>query len=55
LKQGDIIIEFSGTKISKIYDYVNVLQSVKTGKEITIKVLRNGKEMDWKITPMVKE
>jgi Tol biopolymer transport system component len=55
LKQGDIIIEFSGTKISNIYDYVNVLQSVKPGKETTIKVLRNGKEMDWKITPMVKE
>ncbi len=55
LVQGDIILELSSTKISNIYEYVNVLQSLKPGKEITIQVLRNGKKVDLKITPVVKE
>ncbi|HWU42197.1 MAG TPA: M20/M25/M40 family metallo-hydrolase, partial [Bdellovibrio sp.] len=55
LKENDTIVEFDGTKIENIYDYVYTLQSVKPNKETVIKVLRNGKQEDLKITPRLKE
>ena len=55
LKENDVIVEFDNTKIENIYDYVYTLQSVKPNKETSIKVLRNGKIEDLKITPKLKE
>ncbi len=55
LKDKDIITEFDGTKIENLYDYVYTLQSVKPNKETTIKVLRDGKPLELKITPKLKE
>jgi hypothetical protein len=55
LKEGDIIIEFDGTKIENLYDYVYTLQAVKPNQETIIKVKRNGKIEDLKITPKLKE
>ncbi|MBV2169796.1 MAG: M28 family peptidase [Bdellovibrio sp.] len=55
LKDKDIITEFDGTKIENLYDYVYTLQSVKPNKETTMKVLRDGKSLELKITPKLKE
>nr|BFD66914.1 M28 family peptidase [Bdellovibrio sp. HAGR004] len=55
LKDKDIITEFGGTKIENLYDYVYTLQSVKPNQETVIKILREGKPMELKITPKLKE
>lgn len=55
LKEKDVITEFDGTKIENLYDYVYTLQSVKPNKETVIKIVRDGKPLDLKITPKLKE
>ncbi|MNK08047.1 translocation protein TolB [compost metagenome] len=55
LKEKDVIVEFDGTKIENLYDYVYTLQSVKPNKETVIKVTRDGKILDLKIMPKLKE
>ncbi|MFS4459975.1 M28 family peptidase [Bdellovibrio sp. HCB2-146] len=55
LKENDIIVEFDGTKIENLYDYVYTLQAVKPNKETSIKVRRAGKIEELKITPKLKE
>ncbi|WP_347356349.1 M28 family peptidase [Bdellovibrio sp.] len=55
VKDKDIITEFGGTKIENLYDYVYTLQSVKPNQETVMKVLRDGKLLELKITPKLKE
>ncbi len=55
LKENDVIVEFDGTKIENLYDYVYGLQSVKPNKETIIKVQRDNKLEEMKITPKLKE
>lgn len=55
LKEKDIITEFDGMKIENLYDYVYTLQAVKPNKETLMKVLRDGKFLELKITPKLKE
>lgn len=55
LKEKDIITEFSGTKIENIYDYVYTLQSAKPDVETSIHVVRDGKNLELKILPKLKE
>lgn len=55
LKEKDLIVEFDGTRIENLYDYVYTLQSVKPNKETSIKVMRDGKLLDLKITPKLKD
>ena len=51
VRKGDIIIGLDGTKIENIYDYTAVLDTIKIGRETTIKVLRGDEELELKITP----
>ncbi len=55
VQDKDIIVEFDGTKIENLYDYVYTLQSVKPNKETSLKVMRAGKVLELKITPKLKE
>ncbi|MGZ3769459.1 MAG: M28 family peptidase [Bdellovibrio sp.] len=55
LKEKDVITEFDGTKVENLYDYVYALQSVKPNKETVMKIIRNGKLEELKITPKLKE
>ena len=55
LKSGDVIVEFDQTKIENIYDYVYTLQSVKPNIKTKIKVLRESKNLELDITPLLKE
>ncbi|MNT01720.1 hypothetical protein D3C72_1361990 [compost metagenome] len=55
LKEKDIITEFDGMKIENLYDYVYTLQAVKPNKETVMKIIRDGKVMELKITPKLKE
>ena len=51
MKGGDIIISLAGKDITNIYDYTYVMGDLKIGKETTIKVQRDGKELEFTITP----
>lgn len=55
VQDKDVIIEFDGTKIENLYDYVYTLQSVKPNKETVMKVLRDNKVVELKITPKLKD
>ena len=48
---GDIIIELAGKKIENIYDYTAVIDGLKIGQQTMIAVLRDGKRLEFKITP----
>ncbi|HYF36988.1 MAG TPA: M28 family peptidase [Prosthecobacter sp.] len=51
LKGGDTIIKLAGKEVLNIYDYTSLMGELKIGKETTITVLRDGKELELKITP----
>ncbi len=55
LREKDVIVEFDGTKVENLYDYVYVLQSVKPNQETSLAVLREGKRLNLKVTPTLKE
>lgn len=51
VKAGDIIIKLGEKEIQNIYDYTYVMGEMKIGSETTIVVQREGKAMEFKITP----
>lgn len=51
VKAGDIIIKLANKDITNIYDYTYVMGDLKIGKETTITVQREGKEVELKVTP----
>jgi Tol biopolymer transport system component len=51
VKGGDIIIKLAGKEVLNIYDYTSLMGELKIGSETTLTVLRNGQELDLKITP----
>lgn len=55
LKEKDVIVEFAGTKVENIYDYVYGLQAAKPDIATSIKVLRAGKILELTVTPQLKE
>lgn len=55
LRDKDIITQFDGKKIENLYDYVYVLQSMKPNKETDMQILRDGKALNLKVTPKLKD
>lgn len=55
LKEKDVIIEFGGSKIENIYDYVYSLQTVKPEQETGIKIKRGEELVELRIVPKLKE
>jgi Tol biopolymer transport system component len=51
VKAGDVITKLGGKDIQNIYDYTYVMGEIKIGVETTITVERDGKPVDFKITP----
>lgn len=51
VKAGDIIIKLGGKDVANIYDYTYVMGDLKIGRETTITVQREGKEVELKIMP----
>lgn len=49
LKGGDIMISFGGKKITNIYDYVYALQEFAPGDVVDVVILRDGKEMTFRV------
>ena len=54
-KEGDIIIEFAGLKITNIYDYKYALDTAKIGKPVEVVVLRNGNRHTLTVVPESKK
>lgn len=55
VKGGDIIIKLSGKDVLNIYDYTSLMGELKIGAETTLTVIRDGKELELKITPGSRE
>jgi len=54
-KEGDIIVEFAGLKITNIYDYKYALDAAKIGKPVEVVVLRNGNRHTLTVVPDAKK
>jgi S1-C subfamily serine protease len=55
LRQGDLVTEFSGTKINNMMDYTAALATARPGQTVAVKVLRNGKPMEIQATLVVRK
>lgn len=55
LREKDVIVEFAGTRIENIYDYVYALQSAKPDVETGIRIRRGDRDVELKIVPKLKE
>lgn len=50
LKGGDVIVEFDGKEVATVAALPVIVGQSKVGKEVEVKVLRNGKEKTLKLT-----
>lgn len=50
IKQGDVIIEFAGKKVKDIQELPRIVANTEIGKEVSLKVIREGKEVELKVT-----
>jgi serine protease Do len=46
IEQGDVIMEFDGKKVADSKDLPRIVAATPVGKTVTVKVLRDGKEVD---------
>ena len=51
VRSGDVIVGLAGKTIENIYDYTYAIEALKIGQEIPIKVLRNERQLELKVTP----
>ena len=51
LKKGDVIVEMAGKAVGDVNGYMSVLQTQKSGVAIDVKLLRDGKDLQLKVTP----
>ncbi|GAB4407289.1 MAG: DegQ family serine endoprotease [Thermodesulfovibrionales bacterium] len=50
IKRGDVIIAFAGKDIKQMSDLPRLVAETQVGKTVDIRVIRDGKEIDLKIT-----
>ena len=50
LQTGDIILRFDGKEVSDIHAFLSTIHSTRIGKSIDVVVLREGKELAFKVT-----
>jgi serine protease Do len=46
IERGDILLQFDGKQVGGSKDLPRMVASTSVGKEVTVKLVRNGKEMD---------
>jgi serine protease Do len=49
IKRGDVIVSFDGKTIEDMQDLPYVVASTSVGKEVVVRILRNGKKMDLRV------
>ena len=55
IKNGDVIVELAGRRITHAYHYTYAADSLKIGKEAGIVVNRGGKQISFRILPIAKK
>jgi len=50
IKPGDVLVEFDGKKVKSYKQLVALVQAKKVGDEVDLKIERNGKTMEKKVT-----
>ncbi|NUO07305.1 MAG: M28 family peptidase [Candidatus Brocadia sp.] len=55
MKDGDIVVEIAGKKITNIYDYNYMMDSTGVGKPVEVTVLRDGKREVLTIVPVARK
>jgi serine protease Do len=50
LEAGDVIVEFDGRAINESKELPRATAETEVGKEVTVKIIRDGKEIEKKIT-----
>ena len=55
LQGGDVIVGLGGAALENIYDYMQAMNGLKVGQETGIIVERDGKRLNLKMTPAVRE
>ncbi len=55
LQGGDVIVGLGGAQLENIYDYMQAMNGLKVGQETEIVVQRDGKRVNLKLTPSVRE
>jgi len=51
LKEGDIILEFGGTKVTIDNSLGKLIENRRIGDKVTLKILRDGKELNVEVMP----
>ena len=51
VRGGDVIVELAGTKIENIYDYTAVIDRLKPGQAVKIKIQRGSETLELDLTP----
>ncbi|QEG24257.1 M28 family peptidase [Mariniblastus fucicola] len=51
VRGGDVILELAGTKIENIYDYTAVIDRLKPGQKVKIRIQRGTETMELELTP----
>jgi Tol biopolymer transport system component/Zn-dependent M28 family amino/carboxypeptidase len=51
VRGGDVVVELAGKKIEDVYDYTYAIEALRIGKETSITVQRDGKELELTIVP----
>ncbi|BBO17332.1 peptidase M28 [Candidatus Brocadia pituitae] len=55
MKDGDIVVEIAGNKITNLYDYNYLMDIAGSGKPIEVTILRNGKREILTIVPVARK
>ena len=50
LEDGDVVIQIGAYEVGDIYAYMEALSKFEKGDQTTIKVIREGKELEFKVT-----
>lgn len=55
LKAGDKIVKLAGRDIRNVYDYTQALSEMKAGQEYEVELLRDGRRLTLKVTPVERK
>ncbi len=55
VEAGDIIVGLGGAKLENIYDYMQAMNGLRIGEQTDHVVERDGKRLNLKLTPAVRE
>ena len=54
LEKGDVIVEFAGSPVLNIYDYMNALEAARIGEPLTVVFIRDGERRTVTLVPTAR-